>query len=150
MHVADVISIIATRFSLLDRVKEDHDTSMDQLTALLQLETRPFTLNTQYLADFKGKLLAYYKGCRQKENNGTFMGNIASFSGRSLANSVIEYSSITPQEHINQIISGLSSIGLHGINPVDLARLIPDDSSEVALEIMATTRAYFQGEIVVA
>ena len=42
-------------------------------------------------------------------------------------------------------MSGLSDIGINGVTPADLAKLLPPDRFSPALEIMAEVRAYFQG-----
>ncbi len=46
---------------------------------------------------------------------------------------------------VNSILSGLSAIGIHGVEGPDLAKLLPADSMEASLKIMADVRAYFQG-----
>jgi hypothetical protein len=44
-----------------------------------------------------------------------------------------------------KVLAGLAEIGIHGVKPEDLAKLIPPDAMEPALNIMADVRAYFQG-----
>ncbi|KAJ6458278.1 hypothetical protein C8R45DRAFT_560173 [Mycena sanguinolenta] len=43
-----------------------------------------------------------------------------------------------------QVVAGLTSIGLGGINVDDLVKLLPPDRMDPALNIMADVRAYFQ------
>ena len=42
-------------------------------------------------------------------------------------------------------MAGLAEIGISGIKAEELPRLLPSDSMEPALVIMAEVRAYFQG-----
>ena len=49
---------------------------------------------------------------------------------------------------ITKIMSGLAEIGMTGIEPEHLPRLLPSDRMEPALVIMAEVRAYFQGNCV--
>ena len=42
-------------------------------------------------------------------------------------------------------ITGINALGIHSVRPTDLARLLPSDRMEPAIEIMADVRAYFQG-----
>ncbi len=46
---------------------------------------------------------------------------------------------------VNGILSGLSAIGIHGVEGPDLAKLLPADRMEASLKIMADVRGYFQG-----
>jgi hypothetical protein len=103
---------------------------------LLALEDRPFSLNTHYLADYRDKFLAYYKGAREQDRNANLMSAIRGYS---------------PQEtregecSITKVLAGLTEMGIHGVTPGELAKLIPPDGMEPALVIMADVRAYFQG-----
>ena len=47
---------------------------------------------------------------------------------------------------LNNVIANLNTIGIHGILAKDLSRLLPDDDTDPALNIMAEVRAYFQGK----
>ena len=49
---------------------------------------------------------------------------------------------------ITKIMTGLAEIGMSGIEPEQLPRLLPPDRMEPALVIMAEVRAYFQGNVV--
>ena len=54
----------------------------------------------------------------------------------------------TPQQQptgIAKVMAGLAEIGMTGITPEELPRLLRPDSMEPALVIMAEVRAYFQG-----
>jgi hypothetical protein len=49
------------------------------------------------------------------------------------------------QTGIAKILAGFAEIGVHGIKPEDVAKVLPPDQMESALDIMADVRAYFQG-----
>lgn len=48
-------------------------------------------------------------------------------------------------KYMNKVLNGLTDIGLPGTVPTDLAKLLPADPYDPAIEIMAGVRAYFQG-----
>jgi hypothetical protein len=50
-----------------------------------------------------------------------------------------------PASNISTALSNLAAIGITGVKAEDLAKLLPHDSMEPALAIMAEVRAYFQG-----
>lgn len=47
---------------------------------------------------------------------------------------------------ITKVLTGLTEMGIVGVKPEDLYRILPPDEMEPAIEIMASVRAYFQGE----
>jgi hypothetical protein len=46
---------------------------------------------------------------------------------------------------LEMVLSSLSRIGIHNVEPLDLAVLRASEDSDDALKIMADVRAYFQG-----
>ncbi|PBK85320.1 hypothetical protein ARMGADRAFT_1169624 [Armillaria gallica] len=96
---------------------------------LVKLEGRPYTLNTHYLSDYTEKFLAYYKEARGKQEH------------RDLAS---ELETVRDYGTVDGILSGLSAIGIHGVEGPDLAKLLPADRMEASLKIMADVRGYFQ------
>ncbi|KAG9308604.1 hypothetical protein JVU11DRAFT_11711 [Chiua virens] len=94
---------------------------------LLAIEQVPATLNTHYFADYKDKFLAHYRACRSD----------------SMARVPSSVSTNSNQDPITKILSGLSEIGIH-VKAADLPKLLPPDPMEVALDIMASVRAYFK------
>lgn len=46
---------------------------------------------------------------------------------------------------IAKILSGLAEVGISGVKPEDIPKLLPPDTMEPAMTIMAEVRAYFQG-----
>ncbi|KAI0042655.1 hypothetical protein FA95DRAFT_1610025 [Auriscalpium vulgare] len=99
---------------------------------VLQSEREPFTRNVHYFMDYRAKFLAFYKGNRQE--NGFVKNLTESEQG---GNEGLAAS-------LGKAISGLAELGLHGVQPDSLTRLLPSDPMEAAVEIMADVRAYFQ------
>jgi hypothetical protein len=119
--------------------------TQERVTWILALEDRPFSLNTHYLADYKSKFLAYYKGAREQDRNKDLMSAIQSYSPP-LAVPLRRPGYADPSLiGIAKVLAGLVEIGIHGVKPEDLAKLIPPDGMEPAMNIMADVRAYFQG-----
>jgi hypothetical protein len=46
---------------------------------------------------------------------------------------------------VSKVLAGLVDIGMVGVQPEDLPKLLPSDEMEPALDIMADVRSYFQG-----
>lgn len=126
----------------------------ERIVWLLELEDLPFSLNTHYLADYKSKFFAYYKGSREEYNRADLMNAIRDYEGTAPAptsdtsgrgmtkNPVVN---VIEPTGIAKILTGLAEIGVTGVKPEDLAKLLPPDRMEPALTIMADIRAYFQG-----
>jgi hypothetical protein len=45
-----------------------------------------------------------------------------------------------------KVLTGLAEMGMVGIKPDDIPKLLPPDRMEPAIHIMSDVRAYFQGE----
>lgn len=119
-----------------------------KVTWLLAVKDRPFSLNTHYLSDYKSKFLAHYKGSRGKYERSDLSTIIDEYvPDVSLGGKTGGKTSAfpPPPTGIAKILAGLAEIGLHGIKPEDLPKLLPPDRMEPALTIMADVRAYFQG-----
>ncbi|KAK0199336.1 P-loop containing nucleoside triphosphate hydrolase protein [Desarmillaria ectypa] len=112
------------RVCVQEHLKKQLEQTEARIEWLVKLEARPYTLNTHYLSDYTEKFLAYYRGARGKQEHG------------SLAE--------IPSGAVDEILSGLSSVGIHGVEGPDLAKLLPADRMEASLKIMADVRAYFQ------
>lgn len=113
-----------------------------QINWLMNIEKRPFTLNNHYYSDYKDKFMSYYRGCRQKYGESQLTKNLQGYKPYTPNN----YTSATPfQNGMTQVIANLPQVGITGVQPVDLVRLLPPDPMEPALSIMAGVRAYFQG-----
>jgi hypothetical protein len=111
----------------------------DRVAWLLSLEDRPFSLNTHYLADYRDKFLAHYKGARDRDRDADLKTAIQAYTSPHTPATTISSTGIA------KVLAGLAEIGMHSVKPEDLAKLIPPDAMEPALVIMADVRAYFQG-----
>ncbi|KAI0782953.1 P-loop containing nucleoside triphosphate hydrolase protein [Abortiporus biennis] len=122
-----------------DYIKLRSEQASERLIWLLQLEMQPATLNTHYFKDYRDKFLSYYRACRWDRG------------GKNSLTSQLQNYSPPSGYHPNQFndctskaLSGVAGIGISGIEPTDLAKLLPADKYEPALHIMAEVRAYFQ------
>ena len=89
--------------------------------------------------------MAHYKGAREKYERNDIMGAIQLYkTSKTRADNFIT-SSPSQSTGIAKIMAGLAEIGMTGIKPEQLPRLLPADSMQPALVIMAEVRAYFQG-----
>lgn len=122
-----------------DHIKKCMERAEERIEWLLALEDQPFTLNTHYLADYRDKFLAYYKGAREKDYNATLTSAIEAY-GPPASKGLSTQSPIG----IDRIMKGMTELGMYGVKPEDLMKLIPPDAMEPALGIMADVRAYFQ------
>ncbi|KAL0955561.1 hypothetical protein HGRIS_001802 [Hohenbuehelia grisea] len=109
-------------------------------------EDRPFTLNTHYLSSYKDKFLAFYKACRQKNTNQALMDTIREYkpTPTEFYNKTTGKLETPMPTGIQKILSGLVDLGIIGVKPEDIAKLLPPDEMEAAIDIMAEVRAYFQ------
>ncbi|KIK69970.1 hypothetical protein GYMLUDRAFT_151336 [Collybiopsis luxurians FD-317 M1] len=112
---------------ITEHMKQCLDAAEDRIKWMLDLEFRPFTMNTHYLSDYREKFFSYYKACRDQN--------------QSLGSSFLEN---TDSKQVHEVLAGLAGLGITGIKASDLIQLIPADEMEPALEIMADVRAYFQ------
>lgn len=136
----------------------------DKVDWLLELEDKPFSLNNHYLADYKAKFLSYYKGARERDEQSALMKAIQAYNNTSSSSS-FSFSSTPPngfsfaapaaaatadpfappaQTGMAKVLAGLAELGVVGVKPEDIPKLLPPDKMEPALVIMADVRAYFQ------
>ncbi|KAF8805202.1 hypothetical protein BYT27DRAFT_7258310 [Phlegmacium glaucopus] len=117
----------------------------ERISWLIALEDRPFSMNTHYLSDYRSKFLAYYKGSREKYEHTDLMKVISSFlNPQSPQGPRFPQAANSFPAGIAKVMAGLAEIGMNGIKPEDLPKLLPLDKMEPALMIMADVRAYFQ------
>jgi len=112
---------------------------------LLSVEQVPTTLNTHYFSDYRDKFLAYYRAWRNdndllvsKLKRTKTVNHLPSPPGAPSTQTHQDTQSV-----VNHILSGLSEIGI-SVKATELAKLLPPDPMEPALNIMASVRAYFQ------
>lgn len=128
------------RLLVQDLVKACFENTKKKIDWLVQLERQAFTLNTHYLADYRDKFLAHYKGARQAGEHGDLVERIR----RYIPGGPPDVFAGAPEDAISKVLSGLVELGMPGIKPEDIPKLLPADELEPALEIMADVRAYFQ------
>ena len=120
-----------------DHLKKCADDTRDKIKWLIDIEQRAFTLNAHMFSDYKDKFLSYYGAYQEKEEHGTLMQKLQQYP---LPGPIPEF-----QDRVSKILSLLPAIGLSGTQAIDLARLLPPDPMDPALDIMASVRGYFQG-----
>ncbi|KII95434.1 hypothetical protein PLICRDRAFT_25913 [Plicaturopsis crispa FD-325 SS-3] len=122
-----------------DHLKTCGDNATRKIEWLLQLEQRPFTLNTHYYSDYKDKFMSYYKGARELGENSSLLTNLQSYKPHTHPQLATGFTN-----SMSKAMSGLTEVGFSGLKPTDLPKLLPADPYEPALNIMAGVRAYFQ------
>lgn len=136
------------RLLVQDHIKKRVQSTENYIDWLVSVEGRPFTLNTHYLADYKDKFLSYYKGARAKDENSQLLAAIQNYSPAAPSNPY-RFNGPAPSTPaptgVAKVLSGLVEIGIVGVKPEELPKLLPPDQMEPALNIMADVRAYFQG-----
>jgi hypothetical protein len=136
------ICCFSLRVIVTEHIKTCADRTKEKINWLMDLERRAFTLNTHYYSDYKDKFLAYYRACREKSDDTTsqlmkvLRGYRLPTTAKGLSNS---------QVGMVQVLAALPQVGINGVKAVDLAKLLPPDPMEPALNVMAGVRAYFQG-----
>jgi hypothetical protein len=133
------------RTIIQQHIKHCLERTEERISWLFELEDWPFSLNTHYLSDYKNKFLAHYKGTREKYERLDIMSTIQSYNS-SVNASVGSFQRSQSPTGVAKIMAGLAEIGMSGVVAEDLPRLLPSDSMEPALLIMAEVRAYFQGK----
>ncbi|KAL4248958.1 hypothetical protein ABKN59_007409 [Abortiporus biennis] len=129
-HVMNIVS---------DYIKLRSEQASERLIWLLQLEMQLATLNTHYFKDYRDKFLSYYRACRwDRGGSNSLISELQNYSPPS------GYHPNQFNDCTSKALSGLAGIGISGIEPTDLAKLLPADEYEPALHIMAEVRAYFQ------
>jgi hypothetical protein len=117
----------------------------ERINWLVDLEDKAFSLNTHYLSDYKSKFIAYYRSARNQSNFADVMNTINTYTPPASPSPYNSKQSSPSLYGISKALSGLSEMGLNGIQANDLAKLLKTDNMEPAIEIMADVRAYFQG-----
>ena len=111
--------MVFLRFVVLDHIREKLDETNKHIDWLFSLEERPFTISTQ-LETYKRKFFASYRTSQHPLPSPVDNNSIHLLSVPRLPQA---------REYVNDSSNGLDH-----------------DSDEDALKIMATVRAYYQGE----
>ncbi|KAG6810923.1 hypothetical protein H0H92_009758 [Tricholoma furcatifolium] len=130
---------LAQRIKLLfqDHLNKCLERAEERIDWLVKLEDLPFTLNTHYLTDYKEKFLAHFRSAREKDRNPKLMTAIDEYSSTAVLSS-------PAPTGIAKVLASLVEMGITGVKPEALAKLIEPDGMGPALHIMADVRAYFQ------
>jgi len=112
--------------------------AIERIDFLMKMETQPYTRNNHYFADSRSKFYSYYKGLLDPGKNNNFLQNLEDMRQDGIPKSSF-------QESLSKTLSGLAEMGFSNIESISLTRLQEPDPMEVAIEIMADVRAYFQG-----
>ncbi|KAH9485773.1 Interferon-induced GTP-binding protein Mx2 [Psilocybe cubensis] len=124
-------------------LKQCLERTEERIIWLIKLEELPFSLNTHYLADYRAKFLAHYKSAREKYEQPDVIDSITRYKVNPVPVSSSSRHATEPTG-IAKALAGLAEAGLSGVAAHDLAKLLPPDPMEPALNIMADVRAYFQ------
>lgn len=100
-------------------------------------------MNNHYLSDYRNKFLAHYRSARESYQQPDLMRTIQSFSISQARQ--LNFGMQVQPTGVAKVIASLAEMGMSGVKAEDLAKLLPPDKMEPALEIMADVRAYFQG-----
>lgn len=115
-----------------DHIEKCADAAARHIDALLEEEKEPFTMNVHYFGEYRSKFLAYYKEARQQAKS-QFIRNLENRDDGDMVAAM------------NEAICSLTRMGLEQADASLFANLLPPDSMDPAIEIMADVRAYFQG-----
>lgn len=109
--------------------------TIEEVRRLVELDSRPFTLNSHYLDHVRAKILAHLKDKRspQSSDEATAMPAIATTTTNTAAGGAMK-----------DALAQLAALGFSGLTEADLKKLRPVDPYETELEVMAEMRAYFQ------
>ncbi|KIO22299.1 hypothetical protein M407DRAFT_216722 [Tulasnella calospora MUT 4182] len=116
--------------------------AMEKVEGLCQTEESPYTQNDHYFFDYRTKLLLRYKAAHRQSKSQSSV--IQSLQDHDSSWKPQRNSDEAHWQNINEVLSGLATIGIPGIVATDLIKLLPDDNMGPAFEIMAEVRAYFQ------
>lgn len=107
----------------------------------LKCEVGVFTLNEHYFQDYKTKFLTHYRGSRQKGLQKSLMQTLEVHD-----NSLPTIVHGVDQRPVTKVLTGLRDLGISA-KVMDIPKMLETDPFEPALEIMASVRAYFQGNV---
>ena len=107
----------------------------------------PFTLNQHYLSDYKEKFLAYYKAAREDDIRNFVTKQVKAYKKTSASrfSASDDDDDEESPKGISKVLLGLTEMGITGIQPDDIYKVLPADEMAPAITIMADVRAYFQG-----
>jgi hypothetical protein len=121
--------------TVLTQLKVCGAKAQEKMRECMDLEfEEPTTSNEHYLADYKEKFIARYRAARRVQ--GQMNSPLQKFVNGGFQNT----------NYMQVALQNLRAMGLDAPDHKSLLRLIPPDSAEHGIEIMAEVRAYYQGE----
>jgi hypothetical protein len=121
-------------------LKECLERTQDATKLLLKLERSGHTRNDRYYREFKDKFLSHFKLHRELASQSTLLRDLTHMAS---PNGPQPHAPFTNQ--INSAISSLGKAGFSGVDVLQLAKLLPSQLSDPALEDMAAASAGFEG-----
>ena len=107
---------------------------------LLKLERSGHTRNDSYYREYKDKFLSHFKLQRELSDHSTLLRDLNKMASPNVTQ---------PHAHfvnqINQAKLALGKAGFSGVDVLQLAKLLPSQPSDPALEDMAAVCAGFEG-----
>lgn len=117
----------------------------ERVNWLLEVEELPFTLNNHYLSDYKSKFLTYFRESRESVINDQVANRVKAYKEDPTSHTIATYRGAKEPSAMAKVMSSLAEVGITGIRPEDVFKILPEDEMAPALNIMADVRAYFQG-----
>ncbi|RXW23709.1 hypothetical protein EST38_g2143 [Candolleomyces aberdarensis] len=131
---------------IYNHLKECFTRAENRIKWFIELEALPFTLNQHYLSDYREKFLAYYKAAREDDIRNFVTKQVKAYknTASTLSNSRASDDEYECPKGIPKVLLGLTEMGITGILPDDIYKILPADEMAPAISIMADVRAYFQ------
>lgn len=108
--------------------------TQEKLNECISIEREePVTSNEHYLADYKEKFMSRYKAVGRLYNN-------YNSSLHNLVDGKFENTAV-----MNNAVQNLHQMGIQKVNSTTILKMLPSENVDVAIEIMAEVRAYYQG-----
>ncbi|KIM19796.1 hypothetical protein M408DRAFT_334259 [Serendipita vermifera MAFF 305830] len=119
--------------TVLEQLKNCKERTLQKMQECIALEhEEPVTVNEHYLADYKRKFQSRYKAARKIHiEHSPNLQNLVDGGYQNTST-------------MRNALVHLAEMGLNDVQKDDLLRLIPSDSADTAIEIMAEVRAYYQ------
>ncbi|KAI1783496.1 P-loop containing nucleoside triphosphate hydrolase protein [Ganoderma leucocontextum] len=147
-HVKELIAQQFAQYPLLqsrvttittDFLTHSANGTLKRLRWLLELESRPRTLNEGSYFEYASAFWAHYKGWRPTTLSSGDGDPRTTFTGRLDDPSQHDF-----HKGLKEVMGGLAKMAIHGVKQGDVANLLEGDRYDTALEIMGSVRAYFQ------
>ncbi|KAG8853984.1 hypothetical protein FRB96_007847 [Tulasnella sp. 330] len=122
-----------------EHLRQRFQGTLNKIKNLCANELTPYTLNDHYFFSNRSQFLGQYKNVYRQSR-----GHKALLTSLQTHNSPANAAHDQRWQEINDVMGGLARLGIPGLKPTDLAKLLPEDEMTPGLEIMAEVRAYFK------